>query len=114
MEKDEFWETVEQEIENAMQVMFSHGAGETDHAHVEHILAKIAQRAFQAGRSYALLGLMTADDVAEHYGITGRRARALIANRHERFGIGMRFGRSWLIHRDELPDLSPDEKYRSE
>jgi len=26
----------------------------------------------------------------------------------------MRFGRSWLIHRDELPDLSPDEKYRSE
>lgn len=56
--------------------------------------------------------LMTAEDVAEHFGFSVRRARALIANRNERFGIGMKVGRSWLVHRDELGRLEPEEKYR--
>jgi len=74
----------------------------------------VAQIAFQEGRNEALMGLMTAQDVAEHFGITGRRARALIRNRHQRFGVGMRVGHEWLVHRSELPDLEPIAKYKKE
>lgn len=103
---------IQQEIENAMAALFPHGTGAATHHRIEHFLKKIATIAFHEGRSYALLGLMTAQDVAEHYNISERRARALIANRHKRFGIGMQFGNSWLIHRDELPELEPNDKYR--
>lgn len=103
---------VETEIEHAMDAMFPHGAGQTTHHRVKHQLDTVAQRAFQAGKTYALMGIMTSSDVAEHFGITERRARALIQNRHERFGVGMKAGREWLVHRDELLQLEPDAKYR--
>lgn len=113
MEREHYWQSVDQEIEKAMESMFPHGAGRTTHQRVQHWLNIVAQQAFNEGRSWALMGLMTADDVAEHFQISPRRARALIANRHERFGVGMQFGNSWLVHRDELPSLVPDEKYKT-
>lgn len=105
---------VEREIEQAMTAMFPHGAGTATHHRVNHHLDIIARVAFGAGKTYALMGLMTAEDVAEHYQISTRRARALIRNRHERFSIGMKAGNTWLVHRDELDGLlQPDEKYRA-
>jgi hypothetical protein len=105
-------DTVEIEIWRAMNAMFPHGAGQTTHHRVKHNLDTVARRAFQAGKTYALLGLMTSSDVAEHFDISKRRARALIQNRHERFGVGMKAGREWLVHRDELPQLQPNDRYR--
>jgi hypothetical protein len=105
-------DTVETEIRNAMDILFPHGAGQTTHHRVKHHLDTVARRAFQAGKTYALLGLMTSSDVAEHFDISERRARALIQNRHERFGVGMKAGREWLVHRDELPQLQPNDRYR--
>jgi len=67
---------------------------------------------FHHRRSYALAGLLTVADVAEQFGVGARRARALISSRHRKFGVGMKFGSSWLVHRDELPSLAPDERYR--
>ncbi len=103
---------VEGEIEKAIDSMFPHGEGHTTRPRVEHWLNTVANQAFHAGKTYALMGLMTVSDVALHYDISKRRARALIANRHERFAVGMQVGNSWLVHRDELPDLAPDKKYR--
>jgi hypothetical protein len=103
---------VNRAIENAMSMMFPHGAGHASDRRVRHALEQVAQRAFIAGRHDALMGLMTVQDVADHFGISPRRARALIKNRHERFGAGMKVGNSWLVHRDKLPALEPDEKYR--
>ena len=103
---------VEREIQKSIDAMFPHGAGQTTHFRVKHHLDTVAQRAFQAGKTYALMGLMTSSDVAEHFNITERRARALIQNRHERFGAGMKAGNEWLVHRDELPQLEPEAKYR--
>jgi len=79
----------------------------------ENLLNQTAQIAFREGRNHALMGLMTAADVAAEFGVSERRARALIQNRHERFGVGMRVGNQWLVHRDELGNLEPDEKYRA-
>ena len=103
----------EQRIEQALATMFPHGEGRTTRPRVEHHLRQVAQVAFREGKSYALMGLMTAQDVADHFDISVRRARALIANRHERFGTGMQVGKQWLVHRDELDQLAPDERFRS-
>lgn len=104
--------SIDSEIELALNNIFPHGDGHITRRCVKLWLDKIAQLAFQEGKTHALLGIMTATDVAAHYKISERRARALIKNRHERFGIGMRVGKSWLIHRDELPNIEPDQKYR--
>lgn len=105
-------EITQQVIENTLDQLFPNGDGHTNALRVRWALETIARKAFTAGRNHALMGLMTTNDVAAHFGISNRRARALIANRHERFGIGMRAGTTWLVHRDELGDLAPDEKYR--
>lgn len=105
-------EIVERRISRAMDAMFPHGAGRAPHTRVRHHLDQVAQVAFREGQAYALLGLMTAADVADEFGVSLRRARALIKNRHERFGSGAKLGNRWLIHRDELPSLAPETKYR--
>jgi len=105
-------EITERAIEQAMDTMFPHGAGRTTDARVRHHLEQVAQTAFREGKTHALMGLMTTEDIAREFGVTERRARALVQNRHERLGVGMRFGNSWLVHRDELDALQPDEKYR--
>jgi len=105
-------EITEQAIEQAMDAMFPHGAGNAPHIRVRHHLEQVAQAAFREGKNHALMGLMTTEDIAREFGVTERRARALVQNRHKRFGVGMRFGNSWLVHRDELDALQPEEKYR--
>ena len=72
---------VHREIEKAMDVMFPYGAGKATHTHVRHWLDKIGQMAFSQGGDYALMSLLTVDDVAELFGISKRRARALAKNR---------------------------------
>jgi predicted YcjX-like family ATPase len=108
----DYFETVERNIETIMNALFPLGSGRATYARVQHALNQIAKMAFTAGRSHALMGLMTAQDVAAHFQISESRARALMANRHERFGVGMKFGKSWLVHRDELGGLEPEVKHR--
>ena len=105
-------EITEQAVKQAIDSMFPHGEGRISRARVQAALEQVVAVAFREGRNHALIGLMTAEDIAAHFDITPRRARALIRNRHERFGVGMRFGNSWLVHRDELPNLEPDSRYR--
>ncbi len=106
-------EIIDRQITHALDSMFPYGEGRVGRVRVEHFLRQIAQVAFTEGRNQALMGLMTTEDVAQHFGVSVRRARALIHNRHERFGVGMRFGASWLIHRDELEGLTPGAKYHA-
>lgn len=115
MNREQHDQVINRHIQNAINVIFPHGEGRVTRSCIEHHLRQIAQYAFTEGRNHALMGLMTVQDVAEHFGISPRRARALIANRHERFGVGMQVGNTnvWLVHRDELPELKPDERFKS-
>ena len=99
---------VRQEIDKAQANLFPCA----NERRIAHWLNQVAQVAYREGRNDALMGIMTAEDVAEHYHITPRRARALIRNRHERFGVGMKAGNVWFINRDELHDLEPDARYK--
>jgi hypothetical protein len=83
------------------------GAGPlTDHR-LRFALDQVAQVAFTAGESYALMSLLTADEAAELIGVSSRRMREIIRVRHERFGVGMQIGKSWLIRQSELDSLRP-------
>lgn len=114
MDKTAHWRVIEQDISRAMDAMFPYGAGNTTHHQVRHHLNRISQVAFREGQSYALLSLMTADEVAERFGITPRRVRAIARNRHDRFGIGWQVPgtNQWLFKPEEIEHLQPDEKYR--
>ena len=107
-------EIVSQEIEKAMVAMFPHGAGQAHSTRVSHWLNSIAQVAFREGEIGALMSLLTVEDIAERFGITARRIRAIARNRHERFGIGWQVPgtNQWLFRPSELDALRPDEKYR--
>jgi len=103
------------EIEKIMESLFPHGAGQANHIRVAHALEQLATVAFSDGKRHGLSGLMTVPEVAEHFGISDRRARALITNRHKRFAIGKKYNkRTWLIHSDELDILAPDERYQTD
>jgi hypothetical protein len=107
-------QVVSQVVSDAMAGLFPHGAGLPGPTRVKAALDRVAKIAFNQGRLYALTSLLTAEDVAEHFGISRRRARALIKNRHERLGVGYQVpGTSqWLVSPEELESLAPDVKYR--
>ena len=114
MDKEIYNETLEHEIQKAMDAMFPHGAGRTTHTQVKHWLDSISQTAFDQGEMYALMSLLTVEDVAERFGISRRRVRAIAKNRHERFGIGWQVPgtNQWLFRPEELAILEPEKKYR--
>jgi len=114
MEKEIFEQIIEQEIQKAMDTMFPYGEGRTTYARAKHWLDTISKIAFSQGGTYALTSLLTVEDVAERFGITPRRVRAIAKNRHERFGIGWQVPgtNQWLFRPEELDSLEPDEKYR--
>lgn len=61
----------------------------------------------------AVPDLLTIQDIAREFAITARRARALAANRHQRFGIGQQLsGGQWVFRPEDLDILAPDTKYR--
>jgi len=105
---------VESKIGMAMTAMFPHGAGTTSHARVGHWLDTVAQVAFREGEAGALMSLLTVEDVAEQFGISTRRVRAIARNRHGRFGIGWQVPgtNQWLFRPCEIESLRPDERYR--
>jgi len=114
MDKQTHLEIIDQEIRDAMETMFPHGAGRTTHTRVQHALNHIAQIAFTQGQTYALTSLLTIEDLAERFNITPRRARAIAKNRHERFGIGWQVPgtNQWLFRPEELSILEPNHRYQ--
>lgn len=123
MNKEAHQAIVDQQIEQAMEHMFPHGAGRTTHTRVQHWLDTIALAAFREGEAYALLSLLTVEDALEHVNarltaagekpITRRRLAAIIKNRHERFAVGMQLsGGQWLVRHEDIDSLIPDLKHR--
>jgi excisionase family DNA binding protein len=94
-------------INRMVDSLLPNGAGPMTEHRLRHALDQVAQVAFSAGRSYALTNILTVEQAAEEIGVSRRRMAEIIRTRHDRFGTGMRVGRSWLIHRDEIESLRP-------
>ena len=112
MDRQAFDSLVTQDIESAVADLLPHGAGPVTDHRLRHILRRVAQQVETNARSYYLLNLRTADELAEQFNVTPRRMRAIIANRHERWGTGMKLGKSWVVSVDEVPALEPEVKHR--
>lgn len=96
-------------IAQAVATLLPDGAGIVSAPRLRQALDRIGALAFREGQSYALLSLLTVEDVADQLGISARRVRALAAERHERFGIGYRVPGTgaWLFRPEELDALRP-------
>ena len=77
------------------------------------ILSKLQTRSASNSRAFELLNLRTADELAEEWGVSVRRAVAIIAHRHERFGIGRKFGRTWVLSDQEYESIQIDSTKRN-
>jgi len=99
----------EKEIDKLVAQLLPNGSGAVSAARLRFALETVAQAAFTAGGDYALMSLMTANDVADKLGISVRRVRAIAANRHARFGVGYKVpGTSqWLFRPTEIEALRP-------
>lgn len=104
MNRDQFDQLIASAIAEAEESL---GEGRPSPTRLHHALSVLAQRVASATRSYELLNLRTVDDLAEEFGVTRQRIRALAKQRHERFGVGMKFGKSWLWSADEIETMRP-------
>lgn len=102
-------EIINNEIKKMVQ-----SAGVASPAKLQHLLETIAHIAYTEGRNDALMNLMDTQQVANHFGFSLRRAQALVKNRHERFGVGMKVEGGWVVNRDELAQLTPGKPGRPE
>ena len=101
-------ESVNQIISREIENLFPLGTGDAfTISRLHAALESVAQKSFDLGRNYGLTNLLTVDEAALEIGVSPRRMRALLKDRHERFGVGAQFGQVWIIHRDELDQLRP-------
>lgn len=114
MNREAHEQVINNRITQGMDAMFPYGTGRAPHTAVRHWLDNVAQVAFREGGTYALMSLLTVEDIAGTLGVSTRRVRAIAKNRHERFGIGWQVPgtNQWLFRPEEMEQLQPDEKYR--
>jgi hypothetical protein len=74
---------------------------------LKSLLEQVSQIAFSEGKTYALANLLDQDQVAQEFGVSRTRAQALIKNRHDRLGVGLKIGGAWVVSRDDLEALRP-------
>ncbi len=102
MNKESHWQIVEAQITRSLEALppgWPH--------RVEHLLNTVAQAAFREGQSYALMSLLTVQDVAEQFGRSAQWVRVLARRAHDRFGIGYQVPgtHAWLFRPEELDSL---------
>jgi hypothetical protein len=67
----------------------------------------LMEELYDAGADDMLLRLRSAEDAAEAWNVSTRRAQAHIAAIHKRHGAATRIGRAWLITEDEIKKYAP-------
>lgn len=109
MDKTSHWSIVEQQIMLSVNTLLPNSAGTVTDIKLRHVMNTVAQIAFQQGGTYALLSLLTVEDIAEKFDVSPRRVRALAQVRHERFGVGWQVPgtRQWLFRPEEIESLRP-------
>lgn len=106
---------INSEIDKQIETLLPYGAGPVNDFRLRKSLDLIANIAFREGQSYALLSLLTVQDVAERLGISERRVRAIAAYRHRRFGVGWKVPGTrgtWLFRPSEIEGLTPGKRGR--
>lgn len=98
MDRRNGWLSLDSDIRRAVETLSGPNGVQPVTAHrAETICQQLAQRAYQAGRSDALMSLMTTDDVVERLAGDGHPRHANWVRRKTReLGLGWSAGRDWV------------------
>lgn len=96
--------SVQSEIDNALEMLQRN----LSPAAQRRILENLVHECRQQERHSVLGCLMTTEKVAAIYGVTKRRIQAKVKLMEERgISVGMKVGRDYIFHPEELPILAP-------
>lgn len=114
MNKQLYESLIEQDVDKFITTLMPHGGGATITEQLLrlHLKTLIQQIAYHT-RSYELVNIRTSDQLAEEWGVSKRRVQAIITDRHERWGAGMKVGRDWILSADEAERYKPDPANRN-
>ena len=115
MNKDEYMEIVSDKIEEIVEATFS-GEGEVlmKKDYLRDLLQKAAVEAFAQGGDYEMDNIITAQDIADLYGVSLRRGQAIARLRHDKYGIGSQVSTRnvWIFREKDKPLLAPGLPHR--
>jgi len=112
MNRQSFDEMIESEIARTVETFLPHGAGTMTDVRLRTALATIAKRVESASRTYYLTNLRTVEDMAIEFGVSVRRAQAIAKQAHDRWGKGMKIGKSYVFSADEIESMRPGDNGR--
>ncbi len=112
MNRDTYDQMNASEIDGAVERIIPHGVGAVTEPRLRQALTVLAQRIASNTRAYELLGIRTAEELAEEWGVSRRRAQAFIATLHERWGVGRKIGNMWCLSADEATTHRPAQPGR--
>lgn len=100
------------EIDSAVERIIPHGAGTVTEPRLRQALTVLAQRIASNTRAYELLGIRTAEDLADEWNVSRRRAQAFVATLHDRWGVGRKIGNTWCLSAEEAATHRPAQPGR--
>jgi len=100
-------DVVTRQISDTVDTFLPNGAGTMTAIRLETALTAVAHVAYTQGKHDALMGLKTAEQLAEEFGVTARRMRTIIKTQHDRWTIGMQIGSTWVVSADEIESVRP-------
>lgn len=77
---------------------------------IQSILTKLQHSSASNTRAYELLGLRDSDELHHFWGVSMRRVTAHCQTLHERWGVGRKFGKTWVLTADEAERHRPAAK----
>lgn len=74
------------------------------------ILTKLQHSSASNTRAYELLGLRDTEKLSQLWGVSMRRVTAHCQKLHKRWGVGRKFGKTWVLTADEAERHWPAPK----
>lgn len=100
-------DVVARQISDTVDTFLPNGAGTMTARRLETALRNVGHVAYTQGKHDALVGLKTAEQLAEEFGVTARRMRTIIKTQHDRWATGMQIGSTWVVSADEIESVRP-------
>jgi hypothetical protein len=113
MDRDAYNALLQNELDEAVARLIGDAPQLARHkTRLRTALTAFQQRTATHTRAFELLNLKTAEELAAEWNVSVRRAVAIISHRHDRFGIGRKFGRTWVLSAEERESIRIDTSRR--
>lgn len=73
----------------------------------------LLEEIYDGAQDDLMTDLCDAQDAAQVWGVSPRRAAAHIARLHEKYGVGRQLGGAWVLRRQDVEGHRPDQRFRA-